>query len=263
MSFDLVLLAVVACIIGNNASSKTGAGIYPHAKGCNCDDLNVLTSQSWYYNWGNLSTFIEMKCPTNKLPKAEFVPMIWGWYGSISTDYVPSESTTILGFNEPNHLAQSSLSPSYAVEGWKVIQSNWPNKILVSPSASPCGANCISPYGQPLDWFDEFFRICNGTCNVDYLATHYYGCDANDAMEYVNSLRKYNLKIWLDEFNCPGGTKQQQMEFMQQLIPMLEASDIIYKYAWFMVRDSGTESLLTNNVSVAQLTDLGKQYNTY
>lgn len=51
----------------------------------------------------------------------------------------------------------------------------------------------MSTHGQPLQWFDEFFKTCNGTCKIDYLATHHYGCNTNDAMNYINSLRNNSI----------------------------------------------------------------------
>ena len=254
---------MITTVIGK--STKIGAGISPKSPDCRCDDLDVLTSPTWYYNWGSESTYVQMNCPSNELPKAEFVPMIWGWWGQkLNSSSIPSDATTILGFNEPNHKSQSNLQPSQAVAGWKVIQATFPDKILVSPAAAPCGgSDCIPNYGQPIAWFDEFFKLCNGECKVDYLATHYYYCNVDDAMEYLNSLKKYNLKIWFTEFNCPGGTPDQQKQFMNELLPKLEESDLIYKYAWFMDRDSGPESLLVYNSTKAVLTSLGEAYNAY
>ena len=85
--------------------------------------------------------------------------MIWGWYGQ-ELPPLP-EYDTILGFNEPNHASQSNLSPEQAALGWMELQAAYPDKTLVSPSASPPDTE---------QWFDEFFEICESLgCRVDYI----------------------------------------------------------------------------------------------
>eukprot|EP00484_Ammonia_sp_Unknown_P022682 CAMPEP_0197026840 /NCGR_PEP_ID=MMETSP1384-20130603/6853_1 /TAXON_ID=29189 /ORGANISM="Ammonia sp." /LENGTH=209 /DNA_ID=CAMNT_0042455585 /DNA_START=197 /DNA_END=826 /DNA_ORIENTATION=- len=209
-----------------------------------------------------------MQCKSNDLRNAEFVPQIWGWYNQTLTVHsVPPGTKAILGFNEPNFKAQSNLQPADAVQGWKVIQSVFPNMTLVSPSASPCsGSQCIPNYGTQIEWFDEFFALCNGTCKVDYLAVHYYYCHPYDLLGSLQQLYDlYGLKIWLTEFNCPGGNLTEQTQFMQQVIPLMEQQDWIVRYAWFMDREStnAPEVLLNSNASKATLTKLGKTFNSF
>lgn len=266
MLTSVSLYALILCI-QSTIGAKIGVAISP--KATLCTDMNVLSTPTWTYNWGTESEFVNLNC--NPLPAQEFVPMFWGYNPSktvYSKDDIPSDATTILGYNEPNHAKQSNLTPAEAVEGWKKMQAVFSDKILVSPSAAPCGDNCV--YGPPVQWFDEFFKLCNGTCKVDYLATHCYSCNAQDTMNYLNSLNKYGLKIWLTEFACgtaSSHTAQQQLDYMKDIIPMLESSDLIAKYAWFISRSNATNSLLNynnyvnNNDSV--LKALGTQYNTY
>lgn len=227
----------------------------------------MLTSPVWYYNWASNSTYYEMNCPSNKLrSNLEYVPMIWGWYNqTLTKDSIPSNSKALLGFNEPNFKSQSNLQPSVAVQGWKRIQSIFGDLTLISPSASPCSGNqCIPNYGSQTAWFDEFFKLCNNQCKVDYLAVHYYYCHANDLIGSLQSLyNRYNLKIWLTEFDCPGGNKTAQTEFIKQVIPLIEEKEWIVRYSWFMDRDNGYESLLTTDISKPTLTSVGDAYNTF
>ena len=87
--------------------------------------------------------------------------MIWGYWGQ---EFPPLEEyDTVLGFNEPNHVDQSNLSPEAAALGWMELQAAYPDKTLVSPSASPGSYH-------PEDWFEEFFAICEELgCRIDYL----------------------------------------------------------------------------------------------
>ena len=261
-----VTILVNIILIKSTLSAKEGVGISStHSL---CTDMDVLTGPRWTYNWGTESTFVTMGC--NPLPKAEFVPMFWGYHNTTvyNRDDIPSDATTILGYNEPNRDKQSNLTPAEAVEGWKKMQAVFGDKILVSPSASPCGDKCV--YGPPVQWFDEFFRLCNGTCKVDYLATHCYDCNATSTMAYLETLSKYKLKIWLTEFACGWqgtASEEDQNNYMSEIVPMLEESDLIAKYSWFISRTNKTNSLLTwrdyvhYNQSV--LRTLGQQYDTY
>ncbi len=66
---------------------------------------------------------------------------------------------------------------------------------------------------------DQFFGNCTD-CQVDILATHYYGCDVQGLKWYLDQCRKYGLPIWLTEFDCPNGmgTLDKQREYMLKVI---------------------------------------------
>ena len=69
---------------------------------------------SWWYNWSASSG-----SPTTGI---EFVPMIWG-SGSLG-DALPAGAQYVLGFNEPNFIAQSDLTPSQAAADWPKIEAD-------------------------------------------------------------------------------------------------------------------------------------------
>ena len=117
--------------------------------------------------------------------------MVWGWRQNELPVWIPPESKFILGFNEPNHKAQSNLTPQQAAQHWREIEWHSRGLPLVSPAAAPCGDHCL---GQAVEWFDEFFKHCNG-CRVDYLATHAYWCSADHMMTYLEGLwNRYHKK---------------------------------------------------------------------
>eukprot|EP01084_Bolivina_argentea_P257919 434625_1 len=232
-----------------------------------CNDFNALTSVDWFYNWG-ITPSKTSNCTRAQLRNVEFYPMFWSWYGGdLSTVQLPLNTTTILGYNEPNIVGQAELTPASAVQGWLALQSAFPNKILVSPSASSCvGDQCFEGWSQ-LEWFDEFFRLCNDSvppCKIDYMAVHFYWC-SNNVNGWIGALwniyNRYGYKLWLTEFNCYGRSSGEQKIFMQSVIPALEKEDFIEKYAWFVVRNANcfyTNDLLTFDVSKSKLTDLGQ-----
>lgn len=156
-----------------------------------------------------------------------YVPMVWGHWRTTVIN-LPDDSRYVLGFNEPNHRKQSNMSPEAAAAAWKEVEKHADDKKLVSPSAAACGSKCRT---KEIEWFDKFFELCKG-CRVDYLATHTYWCNAKKVMRYLKGLyERYGRKIWLTEFACSKTTyEMEQLDFMQQLLPELEAADYIFRY---------------------------------
>ena len=159
----------------------------------------------------------------------KYVPMVWSWYPAHSkTVRVPDNAEAVSGFNEPNHREQANLRAADAAVYWRTIEQQSKGKPLVSPSSAPCGGSgCL---GNTNQWFDEFFRHCNG-CRVDYLATHHYSCSADNTMRYLKNLYdQYGKKIWLTEFACSySSDARKQLHYMQTLLPKLEAAPFVYR----------------------------------
>lgn len=70
-------------------------------------------------------------------------------------------------------------------------------------------------------------------------------------------------RIWLTEFQpYNGGTPEDYLHFMKQVLPRLEAAPFVYRYSWYTTRtlrrQLGNGSLLDHH-SVA-LTELGRFY---
>merc|ERR1719334_649205 len=235
LSYWLLVSAAVEKL--QEVSTKKGLCIPPHENAnFYCGDLEAFSRVSWWYNWSTKSNYHQdgwcacdtaLDCgPEPETP--EFVPMIWGYYGSIP-DNIDDKYQFILGFNEPNHVDQSNLSPQVAAEAWIELQSMYPDRILVSPA--PAGGNN--------DWFDEFFEYCDVLgCRVDYLAYHDYRGNANQVMNKLESLyNRYGRKVWLTEFaKCCTRDVTEIEEFAKDIIPRLEAADFVYRYSWFITR---------------------------
>lgn len=85
-----------------------------------------------------------------------------------------------------------------------------------------------------------------------------------DSLERMHS--DYGKPIWLNEFACPpykNCSASDQLVFAKEVVPWLEHTDFVYRYAWFEARAQGGEALLVNassNGGVAR-TVLGDWYN--
>lgn len=176
---------------------------------------------SYYHSPGNCSHMAAQYAHTH-------VPMVWGAHRTVN---IATDAPAVLGYNEPNFHSQANLSPAEAAALWPEIEQQSHGRPLVSPAAAPCKtvSKCI---GDSFEWFDEFFRCCNG-CRIDYIATHAYHCHGNTTMAYLQQLYdRYGKKIWLTEFACPGSNDvNKQMTYMRELLPQLEAADFVYRYS--------------------------------
>ncbi|CAH1777737.1 unnamed protein product [Owenia fusiformis] len=265
----VVALVLLLSILAEGApSTKKGLCVSPRIY--ECQDLAQFTTIVWWYDWSLLPAYLRNTNCTNT-PTQERVPMQWGWWRSTNiTGRVPEDATYVLGFNEPNHREQANMTPQKAAEYWPRLEAAVGNKILVSPSAANCGGGTERCVSSTIEWFDEFFRLCNG-CRVDYLATHHYHCNADATMAYLRSLyARYGKKIWLTEFACPNTDSFARVSrYMTNILPQLEAADFVYRYSWFNSRIENSSNRFVRNINRlltpgrAELTRLGRQYNNF
>jgi len=108
---------------------------------------------------------------------------------------------------------------------------------LVSPAMTHWSED-----GTP--WLDEFFGNCTELkgCDPDlikYVAFHDYEGDAADIIKKAEgSAKKYGRKVWLTEFSvghCEHRAAQDA--FLKKIVPALEASDSVFRYAWYSTRN--------------------------
>ncbi len=282
-------------------SSKRGAGWDEHYLALNESHAEQLRpGVSWVYNWGP-----DAGTPTAYDDELAFAPMAWNayyneqrlrsWYQS------HPESKYLLGFNEPNFADQARMTPAEAAAAWPRLEAlaREFGLRLVAPalnfSASAVGGRVWSPY----EWYDEFFRLYP-QARVDCLAMHcymnWYSANTWLATEYFYS-DLYNSKkdcygryphlvAFLDSYKEANGHFPRMMltEFcswendgaisgpdfqidqMTQKVQMLEKSDLIEGYAWFMANADGGYSsypymsLFNTNTPGTTLSDLGKVY---
>ena len=252
------------CLLSVTVTAQRGFGDGKSGKSV---DLKLLSGVPWFYSWGltphpGLTDGVQ-----------EFVPMVWGGKKTeeLPTWVPPPHSTALLGFNEPNLHGQANLTPSQACAKWSVVlNAAKVHRLRVgSPAANHChpNKNCFQ---TPTDWFDDFFALPGcGLETVDFIATHKYGCNVSDTVEYVKMLNaRYKKPIWLTEFSCAGAPVDKQLAFMKEILPIFDSmKDVLQRYAWFAARSdhaaSGdTDSLIHLNGTMTVLTVLGEYYNS-
>ncbi len=253
--------ALTANAASNSRSTrKKGIGIVAKPGGNWLDRVNKL-DLDWFYTWGSSK-------PADVPKSIDFIPMVWGYWGNNSGIAKTGEAAKaagiheLLGFNEPDQIKQSNLSVKKVLDVWPEMMKT--GLRLGSPG-------CVHPDSP---WMKEFMKgVDERKLRVDFICMHSYGgTDANAFMNQLESIhRMYHRPLWITEFAC-GDWQAKSVEqnhhkpamvlkFMQQVLPRLEKSPFVERYAWFSASSNsaplGTSALFDKS---GGLTELGKYY---
>jgi hypothetical protein len=216
----------------------------------------------WVYNW-NID-------PLPGLPASvEFVPMVY--QGGAETDQTVSRIKaeartrryhTLLGFNEPDAKTQGDTTVEQALDLWPKLEST--GLRLGSPAT-------VHPDNE---WMMAFMEgVEKRRLRVDFICMHSYGGPGVENLvkriEKIHAL--FKRPIWITEFavadwNAKTAARnrfpaERIAAFVRELLPQLEAMDIVERYAWFHGGVSGgplaTSKLFNPDGS---LTVVGKAY---
>ncbi|KAF2078131.1 hypothetical protein CYY_000602 [Polysphondylium violaceum] len=258
-------LVLVVCGAVVEAVSKKGTTFGSDDKGdlAICSDIRDL-KVTWYYNWD-----LKPNCNANAniIPGVQFYPTIWGAANlNSNTAKNIAKADVLFTFNEVNFGTQANLKPTDVASKWPDIEKLG-FKYIVGPSVADCPDNS-DPNGQycnygGVKWYKDFFAACPN-CKVDYVNIHIYYCDADDVMNKITNLNKATgKKVWLTEFNCDGAKDDTAvLNYAKKLLPLLEASDIVAGYAWFLpyYTEGNINSLYLNQNGKGDLSPIGKYY---
>lgn len=229
------------------------------------EELNQLLESvgaRWLYNWNTHPHHA-------LLSGVEFIPMIYS--GRFGVDDAVARVmagksqlgyTELLGFNEPEHKTQGNTTVEKALAEWPKLEAT--GLRLGSPA-------CVHPDNE---WMTAFMNgVEERRLRVDFVCVHHYGGPGVDSfvkkLERVHEL--YQRPIWITEFavgdweaKSPEENRHKPeriAEFVSELLPRLEAMDIIERYSWFHGGVSGnalgTSSLFNPDGS---LTVVGEAY---
>ncbi|KAL5346677.1 hypothetical protein ACLOAV_008384 [Pseudogymnoascus australis] len=206
---------------------------------------------SWAYNWDSTSSLLPIAF--------EYVPMLWGigvdhterWDSAVSSA-VASGSTHLLSFNEPDHPDQANISPGIAAAGYMRFIQPYANKAKV-------GAPAVTNGGAPMGLaFLKSFLIACLDCTIDFVPIHWYGLASNvdNFKSHIKSARDAagGRPIWITEFGAAGSI-EEQTTFLQEVIPWLDGTDYVERYAYFDV-----DTVLTQDYKISAL---GKTFVSY
>ena len=223
--------------------------------------LNV----NWNYTWGP-------KLSLSQPSRVEYVPMFWGVNSvtpfkmdEIKLYFNNGQIRNIIGFNEPDKLDQSNMSVDQAIALWKELVK------LDIPIGSPVTSDPLN------SWMMEFMQKAKANnLRIDFFCMHSYGGINDQAlMDKIQTVyNTYGLPIWLTELGVADWnattidhnryTPEEVLDFMKRLLPQLEESEIVERYAWYStykVNSALWSSMLFTEEG--ELTPLGKYYAAY
>lgn len=233
------------------------------------DDVNLLGQGiSWSYNWASsLNSIFDQVMDDNNI---DYCPMAWNGVNQTELrNYVASHPNCkyLLAFNEPNITDQANMTPAEAALKWDDVKSiaDELNLKIISPAMN---YGTLNGYSDPIVWLDEFFTLVS-IDDIDAIAVHCYMANAGSLKLYIERFKKYNKPIWLTEFCAWDGLNSDnfkalgQQQYLSDAVNYLEGDSLVFRYAWFIPRASGSADdfpynfLLQNNGS-AELTTLGQ-----
>jgi len=222
-------MAALPALAAKPSSAKKGFGIALKANPDWRTKLEMLRA-NWFYTWGS-------KMPEGIPPGVEYVPMVWGrWSCNDQTmrRLAAEKHKTLLGFNEPDQKDQANVTVEQALEIWpKLMESGM-------RLGSPAG---VHPDGEWMEAFME--QVKRRGYRVDFIAVHsYYGKVPKHFLKRLEKLHKlYKRPLWITEFavadwaaradNPNQYSPDDVCRFMEAVLPALEKSDYVERYAWF------------------------------
>jgi len=240
-------------------SSKAGL-TWPNGNSIDVKQYLTTGKVSWYYDWS----------PDGSITDVEFVPMFWGnksiddWQSTINDTISRYSVKAVLGMNEPQEPQQSNLTPQQGAELWKTYIEPLKAQNIRLGSPAPSG----NPNGKT--WLQDWLTACEGGCNPDFIALHWYDVNSTQFKEYVADYHQtFNLPIWITEWACQNYNDVNAqcsgsdiVSLMNITESFLDAADYVERYAWFgafpnLDGVNPLDGLMTSN---GQINDLGKLY---
>ena len=257
---------------------------------------------TWYYNWS-------VNPLSGASKETEYVPMIWGNAKENSSgdrkkewEWIQNKEWQnyryLLMFNEPDFKDQANMTPEQAVQSWKNIQPIVENEkvdvsspVVAIPTVFYEDEN--NDYHTIGGWFGKYNELMTEEkYNDEFTAVHFYfdypGEWILDIFKKIHE--KTGKKLWITEwgvaqwsqvqnFDWVGGPDegnwQREMitKFVKEILPILDKTDYIERYAWFPFDGSNVEKfgngaggLFFNTESdplYKKLTSVGKVYKEF
>jgi hypothetical protein len=223
---------------------------------------------AWYYMWRPKGLASD-----GRGPQAEFVPMIRDAAQlrddpRALTDIAESDTTALLGFNEPDQVGQAELTVQDAAALWPRLMAA--GKRLGSPA--PATGQALPPDG----WLARFMDTAAASdLRVDFIAVHYF-TRHHDLLRFRRHLervhRAYGRPIWITEWALidPATWRDDRARysldetacFFRAGAAMLDDLPFVERHAWFAAFDgSGGWHLNTHAIAAdGSLTPVGRAF---
>ncbi|TLD35242.1 putative glycoside catalytic core protein [Venturia nashicola] len=222
LSNTLLPLACLATLTLAQADTSKRGLIYISDQKHKSDDQiwSSTYDLTWYYNYGLNPS------PQLSSSKLQFVPMLWGAPKNPDTDTTFLDGVLklvhdgtplphILTFNEPDGTTKtggSNISPTVAATTWmRQVEPLRKYGIKV-------GSPAVTGSQMGMTWLQRFFAACNGGCNPDFMAVHWYGNFEGLASYLREVSRTYSniSEIWVTEYALAHADLADSQRFFNQ-----------------------------------------------
>lgn len=197
-------------------------------------DYLSTTASHWIYNWNT--------APPEILPAGvAYTPMIYQvgknleqHLARVKSDRERLSYRELLGYNEPDAKSQGNTTVEDALHAWPLLEAT--GLRLGSPAT-------VHPDNE---WMMAFMSgVEQRGLRVDFICMHSYGGPGADSL--IRKIEKthelYQRPVWITEFAVADWkaktaeqnrfTPEKVAEFVAQILPRLEAMEILERYAWF------------------------------
>lgn len=257
-----VVTSAAAAATGDSTSSGNKRGAAYNTASLISPLLGNGHQLSWAYNWGSSSDGL-----SDVDSGIEYIPMLWGKKDSFFSDWnanaqaaINAGSKHLLGFNEPDNPGQANMDAATAAGYHQQYMNPFSGKARIG---APAVTNS-NVQGESLDWLKSFISACNGKCDFDFCAVHWYNtidAGAADLLDFVTKAQSTcgtGKTIWVTEFapNVGNPSQDQISEFLSTVQDAFDNNStysFVERYSYFYV----SEGLL---VQGGAATDSGKAF---
>ncbi|KAF7868589.1 hypothetical protein EAF04_005120 [Stromatinia cepivora] len=255
LATSAVVKASSAAVVPSSSSSSGGKRGVAYNTADYVKQFSGSSKVAWAYNWGSTSDGLSAS-------GIEYVPLLWGMkstftsaWSAAASSAIASGSKHLMSFNEPDLSTQANLGYADAAAGYKTYMQPFAGQAKLG---APAVTNGASPMG--LTWLKSFLSSCSD-CTIDFICIHWYDSASN--IDYFKSYVQDaytaggNRPLWITEFQA-SGTTDQQNAFMEEVLPWLDASHMVDRYAWFMA-NTAAGGLMSSG---SALSTLGNTFKT-
>lgn len=262
-------------------SSPAGKRGLPYNSAAVADLFAEYSDQiTWAYNWGYNSEGLSRSVASYILPNTalttpnsnfEYVPLLYsdptgnaeyisGWQAGAASA-IANGSTHLLAFNEPDI---NNLTPAQAATAYLNYMQPFASGTV------KLGAPAVTQGG--VTWLEEFLGNCT-QCTVDFVPFHWY-CGYDMMLYFTETVDGFyaaggERPLWITEFQaddayCSGvsATDEQQVEFMDTILPWLDSLSEVERYSYFAAIDSTSSNVYLVEDDGVTLSASGLEYAT-
>jgi hypothetical protein len=94
-----------------------------------------------------------------------------------------------------------------------------------------------------INWLKSFMSGCSD-CKIDFVNAHWYSWDKpEDFKKYMTTFHEtFNKPLWITEFGVTEGNAEQ---FLKEILPWMDQTEWIERYAWHMAAPTTNEGGMT------------------